>query len=528
MASLMFMAGGMADFGTSDARNIYDDYYQSKLIHTIVKESDRPFSWNVKGGIYYKPNQHLFYLSGNLLNESKRPIASLDASDLYLPLSLLAQDGRYILQFITQENVRTNNNELGIRFKLTENQDLKTWVANTYTRNDTYTTFEGAAPISVLSTFNGDTQTQLAFVQNKTDLGVNWRYDDQKHFTWSAELLGTYLRQSAQQPQIRHTGTGFYITPRLYFRYRIQSNMSLSTEFSSQVNPQTANSLRYGMQMTSYRSITQNHDYSHLFHRDLYASMRYRFEPTEKSYSVSANGRYSRHASPFSQMQHLGLLSITNPFGVSNSENMKFSVEGSNRFAGIWTLSLDLDWRYTAADLLYNNTVSRSVSQGPEIEFEARSAYPSLFNMEIGLQGERREHKIGSSPSTLDYYASAKTKLLFEYSAFRAEVGGSYSLSAYSDKSPQLFGLDAELSYTLKYGLSVLLVGSNLLNIRLREWVDISYSDLFRSERVYQSMPGYAMLKVRWEFGQNRNKTSERAQRRMTRFARSTNHPPRF
>ena len=202
--------------------------------------------------------------------------------------------------------------------------------------------------------------------------------------------------------------------------------MSLSTEVVSQVNPQTANSLRYGMQMTSYRSIMQNHDYSHLFHRDLYASMRYRFEPTEKSYSLSASD------------------------------------------------------------------------------------------------------KIGSSPSTLDYYASAKTKLLFEYSAFRAEVGGSYSLSAYSDKSPQLFGLDAELSYTLKYGFSVLLVGSNLLNIRLREWVDISYSDLFRSERVYQSMPGYAMLKVRWEFGQNRNKTSERAQRRMTRFARPTNHPPRF
>ena len=148
--------------------------------------------------------------------------------------------------------------------------------------------------------------------------------------------------------------------------------------------------------------------------------------------------------------------------------------------------------------------------------------------MEIRLQGERREHKIGSSPSTLDYYASAKTKLLFEYSAFRAEVGGNYSLSAYSDKSPQLFGLDAELSYTLKYGFSVLLVGSNLLNIQLREWVDISYSDLFRSERVYQSMPGYALLKVRWEFGQNRNKTSEHTQRRMKRFAQPPNHPPRF
>lgn len=525
--ALMLMAGAMVDFGTSGSRSVYDDYYASKLTNTVVKESERPFTWNIKGGVYYKPNKHLFYIASNALAETKRPITALNASDLYLPLDVLDKDGRYILQFIEKQNISTNNNELGARFKLTDKQDLKVWFANTHIGNKTTSDFEGANPISVLAGFDGETRTDLTFSQNKTDLGVNWRFDDEKHFTWSAELLASYLVQSAKQPQINRTLAGGYITPRLYFRYRMQPNMSLRVELASQVKPQTANSLRYGMQMNSYRSITQNHDYSNLYNRDLYTSMRYRYDPTEKSYSFNASARYTRNESPFSQMNQIGLLSITMPFGVSNSESMKFSVEGANRFAGIWILSLDLDWRYTSADLLYNNTVSRSVSQGPELELEARSSYSSFFNVELGLQGERREHKIGSTPPTIDYYASAKAKLLFEYAAFRAELGGNYSLSAYSDKSPQLFGLDAELAYYVKHGLSVVLVGRNLLNINLREWVDISYSDLFRSERVYQSMPGYAMLKIRWEFGQNRDKTSDRSRRRMERYARHPERPPR-
>ncbi len=522
--ALMLMVGAMADMGTSDSRNVYNDYYASKLTNTIVKERERPFTWNVKGGVYYKPNSHLFYVAGNALSERKRPIADLDASDLYLPLSMLAKDGRYMLQFIEKQNITTYNAELGVRFKLTDKQDLKVWLANTHVSNRTNTYFESANPISVLGTFDGELNTDLNFLQNQAYLGLNWRYDDEKHFTWSAELLGSYLMQNARQPQLNRQLSGFYVTPRLYFRYRIQPNMSLSAEFASQVKPQSASSLRYGMQMTSYRSITQNHDYSRLFNRDIYSSLRYRYDPTEESYSLSANARYTRNQSPFSQMNQIDLLSITNPFDVSNAENMKFSVEGSNRFAGIWTVSLDLDWRYAAADLLYHNTLSRSVRQGPEIELEARSAYSSLFNMEFGVQGERKEYKIGSNPTTVDYYASAKAKLLFEYGAFRAELGGNYSLSAYSDKSPQLFGLDAELSYDIKYGISVILMGSNLLNINLREWVDISYSDLFRSERVYQSMPGYAMLKMRWEFGQNRNKTPEKP-RGLKRLMRG--RPPR-
>lgn len=527
MQSLMLMGGVMGDFGTSDSRSVYDDYYASKLTNTVVEESKRPFTWNVKGGAYYKPNKHLFYLSSNTLAETKRPIVYLNASDLYLPLALLDKDGRYLLQFVEKQNISTHNNELGTRLKLSDKQDLKVWLAHTHIGNRTTSYFESENPITVQASFNGETNTDLMFTQDKTDLGANWRFDDERHFTWSAELVGSYLSQTAKQPQINRQLSGLYLTPRLYFRYRIQPDMSLRAEVSSQVVPQTASGLRYGIQMKTYRSIAQNHDYSRLFTRDLNTSLRYRYDPTEKSYSLSASARYARNESPFSQLHQLGLLSIANPFGISNSENLKFSIEGANRFAGIWTLSLDLDWRYATADLLYNNTLSRSVTQGPELEFEARSTYSSLFNVEFAIQGERREYDIANNPTTIDYYASARAKLLFDYAPFRAELGGSYSLSAYRDKSPQLFGLDAELSYYIKYGISAVLVGSNLLNIDMREWVDISYSDLFRAERVYRSMPGYAMLKIRWEFGQNRDKTSERSRRRIEKFGRHLERPPR-
>ena len=53
-------------------------------------------------------------------------------------------------------------------------------------------------------------------------------------------------------------------------------------------------------------------------------------------------------------------------------------------------------------------------------------------------------------------------------------------------------------------------MGSNLLNIDMRKWKDISYSEnLLRSERVYYSLPGYAMLKLRWEFGQKGGKNDQ-------------------
>ena len=92
--------------------------------------------------------------------------------------------------------------------------------------------------------------------------------------------------------------------------------------------------------------------------------------------------------------------------------------------------------------------------------------------------------------------------MLFTWEKFRAELGGGYSISALDKNSPVLFDLNAELSYEFPHGISAVLTGSNLLNLDQRKWKDISYSDaLLRSERVYYSLPGYAMLKFRWEFG---------------------------
>ena len=156
-------------------------------------------------------------------------------------------------------------------------------------------------------------------------------------------------------------------------------------------------------------------------------------------------------------------------------------------------------------DLLYDDSWQKSTRNSQDLSFEVRSTYPGHVNVEAVFSGDRSEHKVGARPASVDYELSARAKLLFEWSAFRAELGRNYSISAFDTRSRNWVGLDTEFSYTFPHNVSLVLAGKNLLNLHLREWAEVNYSDLFRSERIYRSMPGYVLAKVRWEFGQKRD-----------------------
>lgn len=511
--NLMLLTSAAGDFGYALNTDIYDDYYAS-LVNTKVKTYRRPFSWTTKGGVYYKMGEHLLYLVNNVQTRVQRPIYNINASSLILPLEMQAtKDGRYLLQFLNKQTRNVANTKLGTRLKLSENHELKVYLSHSYDRSSNWSNFEGEGSISLRNGFVGDMTTDLRFQEHNSALGIRWSFNKKEHLWCSAELSGHYLQQKAIQPQRIYSNAEFYIEPMLHMNYQITPDMFLRLWAASNIRTQDPARLAYGMQMNSYRSITQNHDYARLYDRDYRSWVRWRYDPTEKSYSLNAGLRFTRKASPYSQFSQYGLLSVSMPFGVTNSDTWAIDLGASKRLWGTWTFSTDLAWNYDVSDIRYNERVSKSISQGPTVGLEAKSAYSSYFNTTIGLQGERTVRKVSDFQTLVDYFASAKATCLFTYQKFRAELSGSYSLSAYSGKNPQLFGLDAELSYDLFYGISLLLRGTNLLNITKRQWVDISYSDLFRTERLYRAMPGYAMLVLRWEIGRKDPLTSSFSRR---------------
>ena len=315
-------------------------------------------------------------------------------------------------------------------------------------------------------------------------------------------LAGKYINQDARQPQLSRKEAGFYLEPSFSIDYDIVPGMSVGLEASSDVTAQSTNTLPFGMQVKNYRSLEHNRGFSHLAYRSTTGRLYYRYFPTEASYNIMFVADYMREASHLSRVHQYGLLSTELPFGIGNSERYYSSLRLSNRFAGLWTITMDGNVRYSVSDILSEAQKAEMRTFRQTLYLEARSSYSAFFNVEMSVNGRRSQYELTRSSRNTDYTAAANAKMLFTWEKFRAEIGGGYSISALDKNSPVLFDLNAELSYEFPHGISAVLTGSNLLNLDQRKWKDISYSDaLLRSERVYYSLPGYAMLKFRWEFG---------------------------
>lgn len=506
---LMLLAGATADYGTLNSKTTANDYYAAHLLNSYEKRYRTPLSWGTNGGIYFRPNNHLFFLSYKVEGKQNKPTYDLNTSELVLPLLLAPDNGRYALRFLTKKDQLTASLRLGTRLKLTETQELKFWLeaANLNYNHTSY--FETATALSVRPSFQGDLNTDLRFEQYSAELGARWSYKGEKLYS-SLGLEGKYLLQDAQQPQLSRREDVFYPVPRFSINYDIVSGMEVGLNVSSDVNTQSAEELRYGLEVSNYRTISHNRGFSHLVYRDNSATLYYSYYPTEASYNILFNADYMQESSSLSQILQDGLLSTSIPFGIAQSERYASTLMLSNRFAGIWTVTLDGYVRYSTADILSGNQMAKMRTFRQSLGLSARSSYSAFFNVEMGVNGRRLQYEVATTPRTTDYIASANAKMLFTWEKFRAELGGTYSISALDKDSPRLFGLDAELSYEFSHGLSAVLMGSNLLNIDMRKWKDISYSEnLLRSERVYYSLPGYAMLKLRWEFGQKGGKNDQ-------------------
>jgi len=498
---LMLMAGASADYGTLDTKTSANDYYAAHLINSLERTQRAPLSWSSNGGIYFRPSKHLFFVSYSVESKQNNPKYDLNTSELVLPLLLAPDNGRYMLRFLTKKDDLQASLRLGTRLKLTEMQELKFWLQGTNLNNKHISYFESAKTLAMHHSFQGDLNTDLRVKEYSGELGARWSYKSEKLYMYLG-LAGKYINQEARQPQLSQKEIGFYLEPSFSIDYDIVPGMSAGLEASSDVTAQNTNTLPYGIQVKNYRSLEHNRGFSHLAYRNSTGRLYYRYFPTEASYNIMFHVDYLREASELSHIRQYGLLSTELPFGIGNSERYYSSLRLSNRFAGLWTITMDGNVRYSVSDILSEAQKAEMRTFRQTLYLEARSSYSSFFNVEMWVNGGRSQYDLARSSRNTDYTAAANAKMLFTWEKFRAEIGGGYSISALDKNSPVLFDLNAELSYEFPHGISAVLTGSNLLNLDQRKWKDISYSDaLLRSERVYYSLPGYAMLKFRWEFG---------------------------
>lgn len=501
----MLLAGANADMGYNKEESVYQDYYDSQFYHTQEREQGRPLKWTAKGGVYYRPGKNLYYASGYVESARKDPTKDFNTNDPILPLMLTPEQGRYLFHFLMSNRQMTAQSEVGMRLKLTKSQDVKFWLAdeNSGTRFNSW--FEGNN-IGVRPGFDGELNTDLRYMQSTITAGAHWRFDDDSLWRAGVKLEGRYILQNSKQPQWSYSDQGFFLVPDAFAERRLGDGVALGVNASLYLNSQDGNKLlRYGMQAGSYRSILQNHGYHYLAEYDYDMRVYFRMFPSEKTFHGRTQLAYFKDHDAMSRNIQYGLLSLDMPFGLQGDEKLRWNFMVANRFAGVWTLALRGAALFGRFDLLYDDSWQKSTRNSQDLSFEVRSTYPGHVNVEAVFSGDRSEHKVGARPASVDYELSARAKLLFEWSAFRVELGSSYSISAFDTRSRNWVGLDTELSYTFPHNVSLVLAGKNLLNLHLREWAEVNYSDLFRSERIYRSMPGYVLAKVRWEFGQKRD-----------------------
>lgn len=478
----------------------HNDFYNASPLATSEESKGCPLGLWQTLRLNNKTGVGLLEILANYKLDAGKPSAVYGGDTILLPLAVAPlADGMYSLTHQTQRRYHRVNAHASMKFDVRPGQYVEVKAAN---RSDILAhassfTSQGAEAMAL--PWVGARAANGADVRlSDFSLGAAW-VKNQGALRAEVSVEGHCYYYDFRQSNGREQGHRWYVEPLLRLEYRLNALNSVDVGGGIRQGHMLPPFFLYGFEPTSYRSVRFNRAYRALFSSAPYARFNYRFSADNAGVVYTISGDYSYLSRTLNDVSRYGLLEVESPVGRGFGHRVKGSMGLNCTIRSFWVLYAATEGDYVRDVVGEAGETLRTEGWGTEASVSLRTTYVFPLNGSVRAGwGMDNSRFLGGEWWQTQHWRVGGA-LTFTYEKFLASVGASYYELPFLAARERV-DLNAEASYNVWRGLSVVLCGSNLLGLRAGTELRSSFTEVYRADRSYGILPGYVMAKLRWEF----------------------------
>lgn len=498
---------GLSGFASATEQD-HHDFYNSVPIFTNETNNERPLGLQQSLNLSYKTGIGLLEVGANYILNDNRPRAAYMGDTILLPLTLAPlASGAYTLDHTITEQTHRVNAHAGMKFDLRKGQYIEVRAENRSDIMNYESRFasEGksvaAAPWVGLPMGN-DSKISLSDFK----LGVAWVKNEgplQAEISLSGHLLYYAFNQAPSAEQ----GHRWYAEPVARLEYKVNALNSLTLEGGIGQSYMLPFYFLYGMEPISYRSVRYNTAYRNFFNSTPYARLRYRFATKGADFVYSLSGKYNYLSSTLDDNLRIGLTELTTPAGRGTGHSGRASMDIDWTIRSFWSLYAGVEGGYERRALREFGETLRSESWSASTYARLRTTYVFPLNGSIRAGWGREFSRFLGDEWWNMMSWNVEGSLTLKHKKLFATVSALYNEWPFLP-AREVVELNAEISYEIWNGISLILLGRNLLGLKESQKLNSTFTEVYRQDVAFGILPGFIMAKLRWEF--NRGEGSKR------------------
>lgn len=491
-----------SDYSKADAATAGRELFAGDTIVETSQSVNRPLNLSTALSGAFRLGSHLLSVSAAYDRAGMRREDRFESDSLSLPLRLIRTGGRYLLGQDRNSMRHAANFNAAVKFRLTESQLFSVALLHSYTH--TTLRIEPTAQLAMqpgAALFDDPWHSSGRLAKNDVALALAW-IRNKGLFQFNIGLEGHFYQAWHNLRTDFKDVRRFALLPNVELQLHFASMNDLTLNYNESI---TSNALKHflpGYILQSLQSLAQRGYASKLYSHSRSVTLSYNFFHLPTSFFINAYVGSSWTKGLDVVYDSFGIATLSHAIDGATSRSTSAHLLLDKTVASFWQLRGAATWRnedsyyYVASEKLPYRQHSASGSASVE------TTYKSVLNGSISGSLSATYYRLGESAQwrrALAWKATAGLDL--KYKNFSALVRSGYSVAPGNFDASRSVLLDAELAYEFPYNITLSAIGDNLLNMSKDPYSSERLSALYVERRLYGTMPGYAMLQLRWKFG---------------------------
>lgn len=498
-ATLLFSC--KSDYSQSDARSAALELFGNDTLAESSTYAKRPLNLSTALSGAFRLGDHLLTVGTSYDRTSAASERDFVSDSLTLPLVLQPTGGRFLYGQRGRETNDAVRADATMKFRLTESQFISVGM---YDAISIATLRRDAMPELALrpgaALFSDSWRMGSQLTRNDLALLLSWARN-KGLFQFTLGVEGHYYQAWHNLPSHLDDVRKFAVLPSAELKLHFASMNDLTLRYNERISSNELENFVPGYELLSPSTLAQRGFATRLYGRMRSVSLDYNLFHTPTSFFFYGGVQSQWETSLDKVYDRYGLASVSHAINGATSRSTSAILMVSKTVASFWKLSGSATWRnsdsyyYVATDKLPYR------QHGVSGKASVNTTYKAVLNGHASGSITSTYYSLSDSPwrRALGWRTLAGVDL--KYKSFEAMAEGGYDAAPGNFSAARRALLNAEVSYHFPYNLTLSAIGRNLLSMSKNRYSSEEMNALYLERRLYGTMPGYAMLQLRWKFG---------------------------